>query len=113
VEDDALIRMGVAEALRNAGYIVIEACNAAEAMDVVLSGIAPDVLFADVKLPGHVDGLQLAALLERLIPGLIVVIASGRFMPDDLRLKVNFLRKPFGPETVVAHLARVAPPPRA
>jgi two-component system, response regulator PdtaR len=79
VEDEVLIRWAVAEAMRDAGLHVIEASNAAEAMDVVLSGLKPDILFTDVRMPGHIDGLELAAFLETLLPGLTVIIASAHF----------------------------------
>jgi CheY-like chemotaxis protein len=98
--------MGVANALRDAGYVVYEACNAAEAIDIVTAGVVPDVLFTDVLLPGRLDGLQLAALLESSLPGLVVIVSSGRLISSDVKLPLNFLAKPFEPRGVVRHISR-------
>jgi PleD family two-component response regulator len=65
VEDDPLIREFVVEALREEGYDVIHAANGEEALAWCLRRVA-DVLFTDIKLPGHVDGWQIA---ERLLAG--------------------------------------------
>jgi CheY-like chemotaxis protein len=110
VEDEVLIRMALAEALRKTGFSVIEACNAAEALDVVEAGLTPDVLLTDVVLPGHMDGLHLAAFLEAWIPGLKVFIASGRVVSTDLRLRLNFLAKPFDPKDAAERVARAVSP---
>lgn len=105
VEDEVLIRWAVAEAMRDAGLHVVEASNAAEAMDVVLGGIKPDILFTDVRMPGHIDGLELAAFLEALLPGLTVIIASAHFKQEDLKLRVNVIPKPYDPQSVANQIA--------
>ena len=110
VEDEVLIRMALAEALRKTGFNVIEACNAAEALEVVEAGLTPDVLLTDVVLPGHMDGLHLAAFLEHWLPSIKVFIASGRVVSTDLRLRLNFLAKPFDPKDAAQHIARAVPP---
>ena len=110
VEDEVLIRMALAEALRRQGFVTIEACNAAEALDVVEAGVTPDVLLTDVVLPGHMDGIRLAALMEHWVPGLTVFIVSGRIISTDLRLRVNFVAKPFDPGDVAEQIARAMPP---
>jgi len=110
VEDEVLIRMALADALRKRGFNVIEACNAAEALDVVEAGLRPDVLLTDVVLPGHMDGLHLAAFMEHWIPGIKVFIASGRVVSTDLRLRLNFLAKPFDPKDAAEHVARAVSP---
>src|SRR5262245_62435762 len=63
VEDEVLVRLMIADELRQAGFVVLEAVNADEAM-VVLSGPeAVDLLFTDVRMPGtrseeHTSELQ-------------------------------------------------------
>ena len=61
VEDDALIRMVAADVLADAGFTVIEAGHAGEALALLeahASGI--HVLFTDIQMPGAMDGLALA-----------------------------------------------------
>ena len=55
VEDEALVRMVMAEEFRAAGYVVIECANADEAWDLLMSGISVDLLFSDVQMPGRLD----------------------------------------------------------
>ncbi|MGL3104885.1 response regulator transcription factor [Bradyrhizobium sp. BR 1432] len=59
VEDDPLIREFVAEALREAGYHVIHVSTGEEALAWCQRHVA-DVLVTDVRLPGQVDGWQIA-----------------------------------------------------
>ena len=59
VEDDPLIREFVVEALREAGYHVIHASTGEEALEWCKRRAA-DVLVTDVRLPGQVDGWQIA-----------------------------------------------------
>ena len=58
VEDEVLIRSAVAEYLRIAGNLVVEAANAAEAIAVFAAGVPIDVVFSDIHMPGTTDGLS-------------------------------------------------------
>src|SRR5215467_9442631 len=60
VEDEIFIRLDVAEALRTAGFEVIETESAEEAASFIEAGEPVDVVFTDVQLPGLLDGLDLA-----------------------------------------------------
>jgi CheY-like chemotaxis protein len=100
VEDEVLIRMAMAAALRRAGLNVIEACDAAEALEIVHTGVEPDALFTDILMPGPIDGLRLAALLETTFPSMKVFVSSGRVSDSDLKLRLNFIPKPTEPDSV-------------
>jgi CheY-like chemotaxis protein len=104
VEDEVLVRWAVAEALRADGMLVVEASNAAEAIDAVMGGVRPDILFTDVRLPGHLDGIQLAAFLEASLPKLTVIIASAYFEREDLKFRVDFVPKPYDPKSVAKRI---------
>jgi CheY-like chemotaxis protein len=96
VEDEILIRMLLSEALRQEGYVVIEAANADEAILVLRAAASPDVLVTDVRMPGTVDGFALAAYVRRTRPELKVIITSGHAGPDvALGLADAFLPKPY------------------
>ena len=49
VEDDALVRLDAAELLRDGGYGVHEAANASDAIDLLRSELAIDLLFTDIN----------------------------------------------------------------
>jgi signal transduction histidine kinase/CheY-like chemotaxis protein len=77
VEDDELVLTLAAEILREFGYRILTANNAAEAL-VVLNGNEPiDILFSDVVMPGDMNGVQLVIEARRLRPGIRVLLTSG------------------------------------
>src|SRR6185503_9740707 len=107
VEDEAIVAKLVAGALGKAGYTVLRAANAQEALAVVRSRTAPiDLLLTDVVMPG-MNGRELADEVLKLRPGTRVLYMSG--YTDDALLvrgvKTNsapFIQKPFSmPELTV------------
>jgi len=107
VEDEAVVAKLVAGALDKAGYKVLRAANAQEALVVVRSCTAPiDLLLTDVVMPG-MNGRELADEVVKLRPGIRVLYMSG--YTDDALLvrgvKTNsapFIQKPFSmPELTV------------
>jgi DNA-binding NtrC family response regulator len=80
VEDELLIRLVIAEELREAGHYVIEACDADEAM-AILKATEPDLIISDVRMPGTMDGMGLLRLVKRWFPTLPVIITSGHLNP--------------------------------
>jgi CheY-like chemotaxis protein len=77
VEDEILIRALTAEHLRDIGFNVIEAANAAEAVTVFSSRTNIDVVFTDINMPGEMDGLMLARWIDEHHPGISVLLTSG------------------------------------
>jgi CheY-like chemotaxis protein len=77
VEDETFTRLAAADGLRQAGFVVIEAGNAREALDVVYSSAAVDVVVADIRLPGALDGLAVVRIAKIARPSLHIVIASA------------------------------------
>jgi DNA-binding NtrC family response regulator len=77
VEDDVLVRMPIAQYLRDCEYKVIEASNADEAMQVLLhQETLVDVVFSDVDMPGTVDGFGLSKWIREHRPGVDVLLAG-------------------------------------
>jgi DNA-binding NtrC family response regulator len=77
VEDEVLVRVPIAQYLRDCGYRVIEAVNAEEAMTVLLhKETVVDVVFSDIEMPGAVDGFGLAKWVREHRPGLDVLLAG-------------------------------------
>ena len=77
VEDDILVRMPIAQYLRDCGYKVIEASNSDEAMQVLLhQETSVDVVFSDIEMPGEVDGFGLTKWIRQHRPGLDVLLAG-------------------------------------
>ena len=66
-EDEAALRTLAAEVLAKAGFTVVEAAHADDALAIMKSR-AVDMLFADVQMPGSMDGLELARYVRRHWP---------------------------------------------
>ena len=64
VEDDLLIRLHAAQIIEEAGFEVIEASNADEAIAILEVRSDITVLFTDIQMPGSMDGLKLAAAVK-------------------------------------------------
>src|SRR5450756_149604 len=77
VEDDKLVRDYVLTQLHALVYVTLDAANAAEALALVESGNAFDLLFTDVIMPGTMNGRQLANELQKNRPELKVLFTSG------------------------------------
>ncbi|MGD0503784.1 MAG: response regulator [Steroidobacteraceae bacterium] len=77
VEPDVLIRMVIAEHLRDCGYRVIEGVAAQDVWAVLESGRKLDIVLADVKLAGDVDGFSLARRIRQTRSDIDVILTSG------------------------------------
>ena len=77
VEDEALVRMDMAEFLRECGYRVHEAADANEAIEALQSKFAVDLVFTDINLGEGMNGLELAAWTLNNRPGVKVLVTTG------------------------------------
>lgn len=98
-EDEALIRMDLAEMLREEGYeIVGEAGDGQEAVDLAES-LKPDLVIMDVKMPPRRDGIDAAAEIagKRIAPIVILTAFSQRELVERARDAgaMAYLVKPF------------------
>jgi CheY-like chemotaxis protein len=100
VEDNAQVRNVTAKRLQNLGYAVVEAENAAGAIDVLGSGSDIDLIFSDVVMPGGMSGFDLAQWARKNAPTVPVLLTSG-FAEDVARAgetlasELEILRKPY------------------
>lgn len=114
VEDELFIRLVVSDALRDAGYQVIEAHNADEALTILTSEIRIDLIISDVRMPGSLDGLGLLAAVRARSAVLPVIITSGHLDPNQALADgaTRFVAKPYSMEfvleTVRAELAKAS-----
>ena len=115
VDDDALMRMDIADMLEQAGFLTLEAQDGDAALAVLERHEAEvALLFSDVEMPGSCDGFALARAVSVRWPAISVVIASGRLVPQagELPDGVRFIPKPFSCETVHGHLRELLPDDR-
>lgn len=103
VEDDTLVRMHGTDILEDAGYDVLEAANAQEALMILTERQDVHVLFSDVDMPGRMDGLDLARLVYERWPHIHLLLTSGHHSVQsaDLPDRGKFVRKPWSSEVLV------------
>jgi len=77
VEDDAEVRATVLQHLESLGYRAIAAATGPEALGLIEAGVAFDLLFTDIIMPGGMNGRVLADRLRALRPGIPVLFTSG------------------------------------
>lgn len=101
VEDEPLILMLAVEAFIDAGFAVLEADCADEALSICNTGASVDLLFTDVNMPGALDGIDLAENLIRLNPGLQIIITSALPIVRSVdHLSASFVSKPYSSVSV-------------
>ena len=108
-EDESALRMLATEVLAEAGYTVVEAARADDALAIIKSRPV-DLLFTDVQMPGSMDGLELARHVRRHWPRVAVLIASGNSNPASTELPYGsrFLRKPYSTNQLLADVRELA-----
>jgi CheY-like chemotaxis protein len=107
-----MVRTHVARMLRDLGYNVILASNGPEALGIVESGVAFDVLLTDVIMPGGMNGRELADAAATRRPGLKVLFMSGYtenaiVHHGRLDAGVQLLHKPYRRRELASKLRRV------
>lgn len=112
VEDEVLIRLVVADYLRECGYRVYEAVDAGEAVAVLQSPeVSIDVVFSDVQMPGDMDGFGLARWVRTNKPGVQVVLTSGVERSAEIAATLceagPLLEKPYPPQNVVDRIRQL------
>jgi len=82
VDDEALIRWSLAEALGEQGYAVTEAGDARMALAAVMEALVPfDVVLLDFRLPDSAD-LRLLERMRRLTPTSRVIMVTAHNSPE-------------------------------
>ena len=101
VDDDAIARMGATDMFRHAGYEVIEAGSASEALQSFQSNVNISLLFTDISMPGVMDGADLAVEIAAHWPLVGVITTSGLPRPGKLSELMCFHDKPYQPSAVL------------
>ena len=102
IEDEPLIRLGTSAMLEDAGYQVLEACDASEAL--IMLSLHPEicVVLTDVQMPGSMNGLELVGIIHIAYPAIKSIVTSGRSgAPEARRCGASaFLSKPYTALTI-------------
>ncbi len=114
VEDDELVRQFSASALREAGYVVVEAGTGPDGLKALRHHDDIAVLFTDIVLKGPIDGRELAGQVAALRPGLPVLFTTGYtkdaiLHQNGVQDATDFLAKPFTTAALTMKIAALLP----
>jgi CheY-like chemotaxis protein len=110
VDDDVFERMGAFYMFSDAGYRVLEAGNADDALKFFESNADVRLLFTDVSMPGLMSGSDLAHQVAARWPAIGIIVTSGRPRPEPLPLGTQFHAKPYEPTNVLRHAREMTLP---
>lgn len=113
IEDQPEVRDLAAAILEETDLDVAEAGNAEEALSFLRQNARNvAMIFADVKLPGGIDGIDIARIAAQSWPWIKVVVTSGAMdRPfDDLPRTATFMPKPWRALDVLVAAERAAAP---
>jgi DNA-binding NtrC family response regulator len=112
VDDEAIIRMAMSYALEDEDFLPLEAGSAEEAIAILEREAASiHVVFTDVRMPGDMDGVELARHVRRHWPHIGLIAASGhsRLRPQGLPSGCRFVTKPYDLHDVVGQIRELTP----
>ncbi|RMT33254.1 PAS/PAC sensor hybrid histidine kinase [Pseudomonas syringae pv. apii] len=100
VDDEPAVRLLITELLEDLGYIVLQAERGADALTILQSKAAIDLLITDVGLPGGMNGRQVADAARDVRPDLKILFVTGyaenaALAHDTLEPGMHVLPKPF------------------
>jgi two-component system, response regulator PdtaR len=109
VDDEALIRMHGVATLEDAGFNVLEAANADEAIAILEQAPEIRLMFSDVDMPGSMNGVELATVVNQRWPNIRLLLTSGHHWLADATLPDHgrFISKPYNGETVLRQVGEL------
>lgn len=110
VEDEPIVRMAAIEAVADAGFVPVEARNAAEAIRILEARTDIRLVFSDIDMPGGLDGTRLAAAIRDRCPPIEIILTSGNLRPaaELLPARTIFLAKPYSDAKLLEALNTLA-----
>ena len=110
VEDDSLIRMLAVVTVEEAGFDVLEAENADDAIRILESRGDVRVVFTDIDMPGSMDGLMFAIAVRGRWPPIEIILTSGHraVAKKDMPERSVFIAKPYESRRVIDVLRDMA-----
>lgn len=109
VDDERIIRVSLADDLRDAGYTVREFADGNSTL-TALSESIPDIIITDLKMPG-IGGIKLLSRLKEIHPDIVVIVmtAFGTVKNAVKAMKMgayDYVTKPFNSEEILLIIER-------
>ena len=111
VEDEGLLCELMVEELKTLGFAVLKAQTSEEALNLIEGETPVDVLFTDIRLPGSLDGWDLAERFRARNPSGPVIYTTGYSgVPLRRVSQSTFLAKPYRPSAIASEIRRLSGP---
>jgi CheY-like chemotaxis protein len=94
--------------LRDLGHKVYEASGGHEALAILKSDAAIEIVITDYMMP-RMDGGELAGLIKDAYPGVPILVVTG-YAGGDLNLDFPQLAKPFRQNDLIAAIRKLLSP---
>jgi DNA-binding NtrC family response regulator len=110
-DDERILRVSLADELRDAGHEVHEFSQAQSVLQKLREDV-PDLLITDIRMP-NMDGLELTEKVKQISPGTLVVVMTA-YASLDTAVKAlkagayDYLTKPFRHEEIINLTQRIA-----
>jgi two-component system, response regulator PdtaR len=111
VENEALVRLALVDWLEEEGLVVLEACDADQAIALLNTHPEVELLLTDIRMPGSMDGIRLAHGVRNRWPTVKIIVVSGLVNTQQSELPVDtvFIPKPYLHQTLwgaMSHLTK-------
>jgi CheY-like chemotaxis protein len=110
VEDEPVLRMAAVDMITDAGFEVVEAADALQAIEILEQRMDIRIVFTDIDMPRGMDGIRLAATIRDRWPPIEIILTSGYTPPKPSQLPPRsvFFAKPYPVDQVIDELHRKA-----
>lgn len=110
VEDEPLLRMAAVDMIEDAGFDVVAAANATEAVEILERRLDIRIVFSDIDMPRGMDGVRLAALIRKRRPPIRIILTSGYTSVDAVQMPPDsvFFPKPYVEEKIIETIHQMA-----
>ena len=110
VEDEPLIRMETVQMVKDAGCAALEASNTNDAMTILEERRDILAVFAEIRVPGRLNGMELGHAIAKRWPLIRVIITTGFLRVDSFPADWRYIAKPYdGAQLGAALRALVVP----
>lgn len=106
VDDEAIIRFELVDMLEEAGFDVLDASDADEAVAIMETHPEIGAVVTDVQMPGSMDGIKLVHYIRNRWPPAVLFIVSAQKLADDRSLpeRTSFYGKPLDSRRLIRDL---------
>jgi DNA-binding NtrC family response regulator len=111
VDDEPTVRKVLTQMLGESGLPALEAGDASEALNALRKdGRSVGVLVTDVRMPGFLNGIDLAKFVQHSWPWIKVIVMTGfaESVQNGLPRGARFVQKPWGTEEMMGNILQAA-----